>query len=383
MYYKRSIEAEIAKNLFKGQIISIYGPRQVGKTTLVKHIVEGQTGISSKYINCDEADVRKNLSEKDTSASLKEFFGDSRLIVIDEAQRIRNIGLKLKLMVDNFPDTQIIATGSSSFELANEIVEPLTGRNIEFWLYPLSLSELAFSDKLEADRNLESLLIYGSYPKVYSAHDLDIKTSLIKSITDNYLYKDILKFQNLKNSEIVQKLLEALALQIGQEVSYGELASLVGVSKETVMSYIELLEKIFVIFRLRPFSRNLRKELVKLRKIYFYDLGIRNALIRNFNPISIRNDKGVLWENFVISERKKKENYIGNLTNYYFWRTYDGAEIDLIEDSGGQLKATEIKWQKMPKNAPKAWRDNYPGSSWNVISKDNYFDEFLEGLKTV
>lgn len=377
MYFKRDIEDKITKNLFKGQIIIIYGARRVGKTTLVKALIDQHKTITSKYINCDEPDIQRAFAASETSLALKDLIGQSTLIIIDEAQRIHNIGIKLKLLIDTYPDIQIVATGSSSFDLANEITEPLTGRAVEFWLYPLSLKELAFENKLTADRYLESLLIFGSYPKVFSENEQESKIQTIKGIADNYLYKDILKFQSLKNSEVVQKLLEALALQVGQEVSYGELSKLVGVSKDTIKSYIELLEKVFVIFRLPPFSRNLRKELGKLRKIYFYDLGIRNALIRNMNPLSLRADVGRLWENFVIAEKKKHENTIGSLTNFYFWRTYDGAEIDLIEDSGGSLHAYEIKWQKFPKRPPKAWSDTYPKASWEVINKNNYYNALL------
>src|SRR3989339_403715 len=367
MYIKRQIEPVILKNLFKGDIIILYGARQVGKTTLVKNILKTTFRIPSKYINCDEGDIQKFFSEAETSSALRKIIGDSKLVVLDEAQKIRNIGSKLKLLVDNYPDQQIIATGSSSFDLANEVVEPLTGRGLEFWLYPLSVGEM-FSEQgqLEFNRELESLLVYGNYPLVFRSLTADDKKLQLEKIVSNYLYKDILKFQSLKNSETVRKLLEALALQAGSEVSYTELGQLLGISKQTAAAYIDILEKAFIIFKVRPFSRNLRKELGKLRKIYFYDLGVRNALINNFNPISLRGDVGALWENFVVSEKKKESNFIANVTPLYFWRTYDGQEIDLIEDKGGKLSALEIKWQKVPKIAPKAWREGYPDSSWGV-----------------
>ena len=374
MYIPRQVEPKIVENLFKGDVVIIYGARQVGKTTLVRKIIENQAGLSTKYLNCDEGDIQKAFSEADTSVSLKRIVGDAKLVVLDEAQRIRNIGLKLKLLVDNFPGQQIVATGSSSFDLSNEIKEPLTGRSREFWLYPLTSSEMfPTGDNLEFLRNLETILIYGSYPKVFESVSGEDKKIQIGKIVSNYLYKDVLKFQSLKNAEIVRKLLEALALQIGNEVSYNELSGLLQISRQTVESYVEILEKAFVIFKIIPYSRNLRKEIGKLRKIYFYDLGVRNALVDSLKPLSLRNDTGALWENFVVAEFKKRNNFIASIKNLYFWRTYDGQEIDLVEESEGKLYGYEIKWNKARKNAPKAWRQNYKKASWKVITKDNYF----------
>lgn len=377
MYTKRSVEDNVKKHLFQGKAIVIYGARQVGKTTMVKKILEEST-YTTKYINCDEADQRRYLQEAETSSALNQVLGDAKIVVIDEAQRITNIGLKLKLMVDTYPDRQIIATGSSSFELSAEISEPMTGRVFEFWLYPFSISELkgVWSD-LEFNRHLESLLVYGSYPDVVEAVSLEGKKTVINVIANNYLYKDILKFQNLKNSDIVRKLLEALALQVGSEVSYTELGKLLSIHRETVASYIRILEQAFIVFRLRPFSRNLRKELGKLQKIYFYDLGVRNSLINNLNPLSLRNDVGALWENFIVSEKKKLDNFIGDPKSYYFWRTWDQQEIDLIEEKGGKLYGLEMKWSKDNKGkAPKAWKETYPDASWEVISRDNFLVHF-------
>ena len=372
-YINRQIEPLVAKNLFKGDVVILYGARQVGKTTLVRQILEKNSEVPSKYINCDEGDVQKIFSEAETSVALKKITGDARLVVLDEAQRIRNIGSKLKLLVDNFPDQQIIATGSSSFDLANEIVEPLTGRSREFWLYPFSAAEM-FADGSEMDfnRELESLLVFGSYPLVFTSNANEDKKLQLEKIASNYLYKDVLKFQNLKNFETVRKLLEALALQIGNEVSYTELGSLIGVSKQTVESYVDILEKAFIVFKIRPFSRNLRKELSKLRKIYFYDLGIRNALINNLNPLSIRGDVGALWENFVVADKRKQSNFIGNQTPLYFWRTYDGQEVDLVEERDGRLFGHEIKWTKARKKPPALWTKSYPDASWEVISRENF-----------
>jgi hypothetical protein len=373
MYIQRQIEPNITKNLFKDDIIIIYGARQTGKTTLVKKIIKEQSVLLPKYLNCDEGDIQKMFSEADTSIALKRIIGDSKLIIIDEAQRVRNIGLKLKLLADNFPKQQIIATGSSSFDLSNEIKEPLTGRSREFWLYPLSLSEMFPSkDNLEFSRNIENILIYGSYPKVFESVSNEEKKIQIEKIVSNYLYKDVLKFQSLKNAEVVRRLLEALALQIGNEVSYNEISRLLGVSKQTVENYVEILEKAFIIFKITPYSKNLRTAIRKLRKIYFYDLGVRNTLIDSLKPFSLRNDIGALWENFVVTEFKKQNNFIGNIKKLYFWRTYDGQEIDLLEEKEGKLLGYEIKWNRARKKAPKAWI-NYKNASWEAITKDNYY----------
>ena len=374
-YIPRAIEETIKKNLFKGKVIIIYGARQTGKTTLVKKILADCSKVSSKYINCDEEDFRLLLTEATTSTQLKEIIGENQLVILDEAQRVPNIGLKLKLLVDNFPNQQIIATGFSSFELSQNIVEPLTGRNLQFWLHPFSLKELRnIFDKVEIKRMLETFLIYGCYPAVVNASSLEEKRILISSIAQDYLFKDILKFRGIKAEQTAKKLLQALALQLGNEVSLNELANLVGVSKETVASYLEILEKAFIIFTLPPFSRNLRKEIGKLRKVYFYDLGIRNALINNQNPLSLRADVGAMFENFVIVEKKKEENFVGNLKNLYFWRTYAKQEIDLVEEIGGRLYAYEIKWQKTKGKPPKAWKETYPNSSWQLVNNQNFLE---------
>jgi len=372
MYIHRSIETSLKNSLFTGKVVIVYGARQVGKTTLVKSMAKSLTSAYT-YLNCDEQDVLVKLREANTSTALKTIIGDNKLIIIDEAQRIKNIGLKLKLLADNFPNQQIIATGSSSFELANEVNEPLTGRSIDYWLFPLSYSEiLAGKSNLEINRELENLLIYGLYPDVYQTAGMDKKAARVKNLAENYLFKDTLTFTSFKNSEVVLKLAQALALQIGNEVSYNELATLVGVSKQTVVNYITLLEKSFIVFRLSPYSGNLRKELGKLRKIYFFDLGIRNALINNQNSLSLRDDVGKLWENFVIAEKYKTQLGPGWKTNLYFWRTYDQQEIDLIEDKGGRLFGWEIKWQNKKAKPPKAWTDTYPKASWQMATRDNF-----------
>ncbi len=371
MYIPRTIEPLIENHLFKGKIILISGARQVGKTTLVKKLAR-KAADTYLYLNCDESDIKQRLDSATTSTQLKMVIGNYKLVLIDEAQRIKDIGLKLKLLVDTFPGQQIIATGSSSLDLANKTQEALTGRNYEFLLYPLSLPELRQElGELEIARQLETFLIYGLYPDVYRQPTLPEKMETIKTLTQNYLYKDIVTISEQKKSETLTKLLQALALQIGNEVSYNELANLVGVSKQLIAKYIELLEKVYIIFKLPPFSRNLRKELSKNRKIYFYDTGIRNAIINQFNSLSLRDDAGRLWENFVIAQRMKKDLSIGTTINRYFWRTYDQQEIDLIEEQKGVLHAFEIKWTSDKVKIPISWKNAYPQALWQVINREN------------
>ena len=374
MIVKRTVQKNIEQNLFKGKIIVIYGARQVGKTTLVQEIQKKYPDKAS-YFNCDEIDVRQALTDK-TSTEIKAFLGSKKLIILDEAQRVKNIGLTLKLIADNFSDLQIIATGSSSFDLSNKIIEPLTGRKIEYYLYPFSLEELKliYSD-LEIDRLIERRMIFGMYPEI--AQNQGDVSKILKSIAKSYSYKDILQYQNIKNPEILEKLLQALALQIGNEVSYNELSNMVGVDKNTISNYISILEKAFIIFRLSPFSRNLRNELKKLRKIYFYDNGIRNALINNLNPLNLRQDVGGLWENFMISERLKYNNNHNKDRNIYFWRTKQKQEIDYLEEDSGKLFGFEFKWQKDKFKAPKIFLSSYPNSSVELINKNNYRDFVL------
>lgn len=369
MIIRRKIQGSIENSLFKGKIVIIYGARQVGKTTLVKEI-QAKYAPESVFLNCDELDVRQALTDK-TSTELKTFLGNKKLVIIDEAQRVKNIGLTLKLLIDNFPQTQIIATGSSSFDLSNEVSEPLTGRKIEFYLFPLSLEELrgVYSD-IEIERVLEQRIIYGMYPEI-------IQTGAeagnrLKSLAQSYTYKDVLQYQNIRNPEVLEKLIQALALQTGNEVSYNELASLVGINKNTVENYIRILEQVFIIFRLRPFSRNARNELKRLRKIYFYDTGIRNALINNFNPFHLRQDTGALWENFMISEKIKYNHNHGKDVNMYFWRTLQKQEIDYLEEYEGKLSGFEFKWKKDKFQIPSMFKEKYPQSPVEIINKENY-----------
>lgn len=370
MHTNRLLQKKIEAKLFKGKAIIIYGARRVGKTTLVKDILKNYSD-NSLYLNSDEPDIQNALANK-TSTELRRFIGDKKLLVIDEAQRIRNIGLTIKLLVDNYPKMQIVATGSSSFELANQISEPLTGRAYEFNLYPFSLLELKqqYSD-LELKRLLPDFLRFGAYPEVITNPKSESEET-ISMIAQQYLYKDILEFERLKNPEILLKLLQALALQMGNEVSYNELASLLQVNKVTVERYIQLLEKSFVIFRLTPFSRNPRREINKMRKIYFFDLGIRNSLIKNFNELNLRTDVGALWENFCILERMKSNAFAQKSVNTFFWRTYKGGEIDYLEEHGGKLSGFEFKWTKEKTKIPKEFRDLHPKATVKIITKDNF-----------
>ncbi|HPO05550.1 MAG TPA: ATP-binding protein [Candidatus Gracilibacteria bacterium] len=364
---QRKIYPEIQKSLFKGKVIILYGARQVGKTTIAKQL---QKEYQGDYFNCDEPDIRQAFSQK-TSTELKQYLANKKFIILDEAQRIKDIGLSLKLLVDNYPEIQIIATGSSSFDLSNSIKEPLTGRKYEFFLYPFAIEELqAKYSNLELQRLLKDRLIYGSYPEI--VQDPVNATQNLLSISNSYLYKDILAWQQIKNPEILDKLLKALALQIGSEVSYNELASLLQIDKNTVMHYLDILEKAFIVFRLNPYSSNLRNELKKLRKVYFYDLGIRNALVNNFNPLDLRNDSGALFENFVISEIKKLHNNHNSNVNTYFWRNHNKQEIDLIIEQAGKLFATEIKWNKSQIKIPLDFSKNYPDSQIQIINQNNW-----------
>jgi predicted AAA+ superfamily ATPase len=368
---ERGIKKQIESRLFKGKAIILYGARQVGKTTLMKEIA-AQYGEEGVWLNCDEPEPQILLSNV-SSTKYKEILGKKRILFIDEAQRVKNIGIALKIFVDNFPDKQVIATGSSSFDLANDITEPLTGRTYNFQLFPFSMSELQqlYQQPFELERVLESRLIFGTYPDVVLRSEE--AEELLGSIATAYLFKDIFAWQNVKNPDMLLNLLRALALQVGNEVSFSELAKLVGITKETVMSYINLLEKTFVIFRLQPLARNLRNEIGTSRKIYFFDNGIRNALIANLNPLELRQDVGALWENFLVSERYKLNAIHRRLVNTYFWRTYQQQEIDYIEESGGEFRAYEFKWNPGKKaSIPSAFLKNYPGGGGEIINKDNF-----------
>ena len=360
------------QNLIKrGKVVIIYGPRQVGKTTLIKNFLD-KTTLKYRYDSGDNLEIASTLS-KCTYDTTDNHVGNYELIIIDEAQKIPNIGNALKLMVDRHPDKYFIATGSSSFDLANKTGESLTGRKRLFTLYPISQLEL--KDELapsELKSNLEKYLIYGSYPEVLTSKLNSEKEEILKLIGNSYLLKDILEFDRIKNSEKIMNLLKLLAFQVGSEVSANELGRQLSIDTKTVLYYLDLLEKSFVIFSLSGFSRNLRKEVSKMSKYYFYDNGIRNAVISSFNGLINRNDVGQLWENFLMIERLKRNDYKHFNTNYYFWRTYEKQEIDLIEENSGKLFGYEFKWKNKNTKAPAIWLNTYDNASFKEINSDNY-----------
>jgi len=370
----RTLEKLIHDDFFKKKAIIIYGPRQSGKTTLVKALAD-KVGVPYLYLVGDDMDVREHLQDS-TSAMLKKLIGNNKLVIIDEAQRIKNIGISLKIIVDQLPDVQVIATGSSAFELADIITEPLTGRKFEHLLFPLSFHEMVnHHGLLEEQRLLEYRMIYGYYPEIVTGYGNEKR--LLQLLSDSYLYKDLLAYEGLKKPMLLQKLLRALALQLGSEVSYNELSLTVGADKQTIERYIDLLEKSFIVFRLNAFSRNIRNELKKSRKVYFYDNGIRNAIVSNYSSLGLRTDTGALWENFLVSERMKYLHYNFIHGNSYFWRTTQQQEIDYLEDRDGKLFAFEFKWNPKAKiKIPKTFTNAYPQSEFQLITRDN-FQQFL------
>lgn len=354
------------------KIVLLYGARQVGKTTLAKDII---TDLKMKTLiaNADEKKYNDILSSRDLDR-LKALISGYDLLFLDEAQRIPDIGLNLKILKDNIPELKIIATGSSSFDLANKVSEPLTGRSWTYNLFPISFSELrSLYNDFELNNKLEEILIYGAYPEIITTINYTDKQKLLEEICRSYLYKDVLELATVKHSEKLHDLLKLIAFQTGSEVSITELGNSLNLSHEAIERYIDLLEKAFVIFRLKGFSRNLRKEVAKMDKIFFYDLGIRNAVIDNFKPIKDRNDTGSLWENFLIIERIKKLSYNEIFSSWYFWRTYTGAEIDYIEEREGNLYGYEFKFNTTDKiKIPKTWLGTYNNSKFELINKNNY-----------
>jgi hypothetical protein len=367
----RLLKNSITNNLFKGKTIIVYGARQVGKTTLMQDILK-DFGNSGRYLNCEILSVEQNLKEAEPE-KFKSFFGNYRLIILDEAQNIPDIGKKLKVITDTIKDVQIIATGSSSFDLANKTAEMMTGRIIQHTLYPLSTLEIkAETDWLSVDAKLDKLLRFGSYPEVYLSDEEDAVNKL-HELASSYLFKDLLKFEGIKKSGLLKNLVLSLALQLGNQVTYHELATKLGVNSLTVQKYIDLLEQSFVVFKLNSFSRNVRKELTKSFKIYFYDNGIRNALVNNFNPLSLRNDVGALWENFCISERIKSNSHSSKKVNSYFWRTYDQKEIDYVEETAGKISGYELKFSANQKlKVPKGFSESYNAEVFK-IDRSNFW----------
>ncbi len=373
---QRAIIKNIREIFFKGKTIMIFGPRQSGKTTLLGMLARD---IQDKVLilDCDEPDIRKELTDA-TSTQLKHRIGDARIVMVDEAQRVKNIGITLKLIHDKIKDVQLVVTGSSSLELTGEINEPLTGRKVELLLLPFSTGEMInHTDIVSEKRLLKQRLLYGMYPGVIN--EPGNERINLSSLSGSYLYKDIFSFQDIRKPEIIESLLEALAIQVGNEVSYHELANSLGIDQLTVRRYIDLLEKSFVVFRLRSFSRNVRNEIKKSRKIYFYDNGIRNALLANFTEIDLRTDKGALWENFLVSERLKLLNNLQIESKRHFWRTSQQQEIDYIEEKDGQISAFEFKWkEKLTLKLSLTFLNAYPEARTYMIHTGNYMD-FLSG----
>lgn len=373
----RTIDKQIIDRLDNSdKIIVLYGARQVGKTTLINSILkERKEKILS--INADQIKYRDVLSSADLN-QLKRLVAGYDLLFIDEAQRVSNIGLNLKILHDNLPWLKIIATGSSSFELANKISEPLTGRIWTYTLFPISVLEWKeLLNPFEIDERVSEFITYGMYPEIFSYENEMDKMDYLKELIHSFLYKDLLDLSQIKNSGKIFDLLRLLAHQIGSTVSYNELGQKLGLSTDTVISYIDLLEKVFVIYRMPGFSKNLRKEITKNKKIFFYDLGVRNAILEDFTLPNKRPDIGHLWENFIISERLKRNDYLRAHLNSFFWRTYTGAELDYVEQGSGKLSGFEIKWGDRVSKVPKSWNENYPESEFQTINPGNYQDFIL------
>jgi uncharacterized protein len=374
-WYKRFYENLTSSLLQPGKVLVLYGPRRVGKTELVRAMLSTYKG--KIFSGTGDNQELRTLLESQQLTKISTLFGSYDLIFIDEAQRIPQIGFGLKLLVDSHPNISVIVTGSSSLDLSNKIGEPLTGRNKIRTLFPISILELYQQfGGMEVIQILEQLLLFGSYPDVLNAKSKEDKIEYLLSVRDSYLLKDILEMENIRNPSKLSDLLKLLAFQIGHKVSLNELSNSLGIAKQSVERYLDLLEKTFIIKRIGGFSRNLRSEVTKTARYYFYDNGIRNAIINNFNPIDQRNDIGMLWENFLFIERIKKQEYKRLFSNNYFWRTYNRQEIDLVEERDGRLYGYEFKWKQRRINAPKIWKETYTNSDFEVISKDNFL-EFL------
>lgn len=358
------------------KIILLYGPRQVGKTTLAKEVISKMSGRALE-INADLMQHNQILSSRDLG-KLRGLIEGYDLLFIDEAQRIPEIGINLKILHDQFPNLKIIATGSSSLDLASKVREPLTGRTWSHNLFPISIGELGGTrNRFELDQMVDELLIFGAYPVIFNIANYAEKREYLVELTNAYLYKDLLELSSIKNAPQMRNLLRLLAYQIGSEVSLNELANTLRLHRDAVVNYIDLLEKAFVLFRLSGYRRNLRKEITRHDKIFFWDLGVRNALIENFSPLDTRDDNGKLWENFLLVERIKTQSYRLEHSNRYFWRTYTGAELDFVEERDGVLSGFEFKFSKKTVKPPQAWLDNYPNSTFQTVNRENYLDFLL------
>lgn len=371
MKIQRVIQQELRRKMVPGKVVVLLGPRQAGKTTLVKDILS-QEQEPFLFISGEDRNIQRWLGSQSIEV-LRQNIGRNTLLVVDEAQHVPNIGLNLKLIVDHLPHVRVLATGSSSFDLSNQTGEPLVGRKWTFTLYPVSQLELSANEApFQTEELLSQRLVYGGYPEVITTVGLSEKRELLNSIVNSYLYKDLLMFEEIRKSQKIIDILSLLAFQIGNLVSIHEISKAIGLNTRTVEKYLDLLEKVFVIKRLGGYSRNLRKEISKSSKYYFWDNGIRNAVINNFNELNLRNDVGALWENYLIIERMKKQHYKKIFSNNYFWRTYDQKEVDFVEERDGGLYGFEFKWSKSSSKTPALWVDTYPEASFEVIHPGNY-----------
>ena len=370
MKFKR--KQDINSQLEQKRVLVIYGPRRVGKTTLLDEYIKTQSNKEIFYSTGDDVQLRKIFQSEERSRIL-EFARPHELIAIDEAQFIPSIRLGAKMMIDAFPEKNIILTGSSSLDLSNKIGEPLTGRHFTLTLLPLSQGEMKVS-KVELKWELENFLIYGSYPEVLNEQNIEKKKKILVELISSYLFKDALALEAVRSPDTLLSIAKCLAFQVGNEVSVNEVAKTAGTDVKTTAKYLDLLEKMFIIKKVRGFSRNLRNEISKKAKYYFLDNGVRNAVISQFNPLSLRNDVGALWENFIFMELIKENGIKGTFDTYYFWRTHTGQEIDIIKESNGALSAIECKWTEETSTIPSAWKEAYPDATFKVIHKENYLD---------
>ena len=375
---ERAIYREFQGQIKPGRVLILLGARRVGKTHLLKQIASKLPEAQTLFLNGEDQRTIDRMAERSVE-NFKLLLGSAKFLFIDEAQNIPDIGGKLKLLVDEMPDVHVIVTGSSMFELNNKLGQPLVGRSHVIQLFPLAQIEYQTQENsVETFSKLEQRLIFGSYPELLNFTDNEEKIDYLEGIVSSYLLKDILAYEGIKKADKIIDLLRLIAFQIGNEVSLDELAiNLKGISRNTIESYLDLLSKVFIIYPVKGFSRNLRKEISKSNRWYFYDNGIRNALIRNYNPLNLRNDQGQLWENYLMAERMKVNAYLKRRVNTYFWRTYDQQEIDLIEESGIDLSAFEFKWKMNKVKIPAAWKNNYPSATFEVIHNENYLNFVL------
>lgn len=368
---QRQLLQRLSQTVQNSKVTLLVGARQVGKTTLLKEMISQSAINDVLWLNGDLPQVRATL-ESNNLQEISLLIHNAKVVIIDEAQRINAIGLTLKIIVDTMPDVKLFVTGSSAFELRNQLDEPLTGRKTTYYLYPISTQELFETEGLIAVKErLESRLIYGSYPEVITSNT---PKDVLMELAGSYLFKDVLQVDGLRRANVLEKLLTALALQVGSEVNYNELSKTIGIDRKTVEKYIDILEKCYIIFHLNSFSRNIRTELTKGKKIYFYDTGIRNAILKQFAPLELRQDIGALWENFFIAERMKYNHYRGQYVNTYFWRTTDKQEIDYIEEQDGELKLFELKWNPKKQNSriPNVFLNTYHPNQTAIITRENY-----------